>query len=91
MKRVPYNGYLEIWLQRVTQPNSVGIDFSSDERICQIVNGESPDLWENSWIASNDLKAALDVSKIIVSSVSEAEEVVSPAEIALFQQNAREY
>jgi len=91
MKRVPYNGYLEIWLQRVTQPNSVGIDFSSDERICQIVNGESPDLWENSWIASNDLKAALDVSKIVVSSVSEAEEVVSPAEIALFQQNAREY
>ena len=25
MARVPYNGYLEIWLQRVTQPKAVGI------------------------------------------------------------------
>jgi RNA-directed DNA polymerase len=91
MKRVPYNGYLEIWLQRVTQPQSVGIKFSSDEKICQIVNGESPNLWENAWIASGDLKAALDVSKIVVGSVGEAEEVVSPEEVALFQQNAWAY
>jgi hypothetical protein len=91
MKRVPYNGYLEIWLQRVTQPQSVGIEFSSDERLCQIVNGESLDLWENTWLASNKLKAALDVSKIVVGSVGEAEEVVSPEEVALFQQNAWAY
>lgn len=91
MKRVPYNGYLEIWLQRVTQPKSVGIRFSSDERICQIVNRESPDLWESAWIASSDLKAALDVSKMIIGSVNEAEEVVSPEEVALFQQNAWAY
>lgn len=91
MKRVPYNGYLEIWLQRVTQPQSVGIEFSSDEKICQIVNGESLDLWENTWIASSDLRAALDVSKIVVGSASEAEEVVSPEEVALFQQNVWAY
>jgi len=91
MKRVPYNGYLEIWLQRVTQPQSVGIAFSSNERICQIVNGESPELWENTWIGNSDLKAALDVSKIVIGSVSEAEEVVSPDEVALFQQNAWAY
>jgi RNA-directed DNA polymerase len=91
MKRVPYNGYLEIWLQRVTQPQSVGIEFSSNERICQIVNGESPELWENTWISNSDLKAALDVSKIVIGSVSEAEEVVSPDEVALFQQNAWAY
>lgn len=91
MKRVPYNGYLEIWLQRVTQPQSVGIRFSSEEKICQIVNGESPDLWENAWIASSDLKAALDISKIIIGSASDAEEVVSPEEVALFQQNAWAY
>lgn len=91
MRRVPYNGYLEIWLQRVTQPQSVGIEFSSNEKICQIVNGGSPELWENTWIASSDLKAALDVSKIVVGSVSEAEEVVSPEEVALFQQSAYAY
>jgi hypothetical protein len=55
------------------------------------VNGESLDLWENTWLASNKLKAALDVSKIVVGSVGEAEEVVSPEEVALFQQNAWAY
>lgn len=91
MKRVPYNGYLEIWLQRVTQPQSIGIRFSSEERICQIVNEESSDLWENSWVASSDLKAALNASKIVVGLASDAEEVVSPEEVALFQQNAWAY
>lgn len=91
MGRVPYNGYLEIWLQRVTQPQSVGIQFVSDEPICQIVNGESPKLWENDWISSNDLKGALDVSKILVGSVDETEEVIQPEEVALFEQNAWAY
>ncbi len=50
LKRVPNNGYLEIWLQRVTQPKSVGLKFVSDETICQIVNGETPILWGNEWI-----------------------------------------
>ena len=87
MKRVPHNGYLEIWLQRVTQPEAVGLQFTSDEPICKIVNGGTPDLWENGWIASNDLKRALDVSKILVGSVSDAEETVQPEEVVLFEQN----
>jgi hypothetical protein len=91
MKRVPYNGYLEIWLQRVTQPKAVGIQFDSPELICKIVNGETPDLWENRWIASNELKQALSVSKIVVASVSDAEEVIQPEEIELFKQNAWAY
>jgi len=91
MKRVPYNGYLEIWLQRVTQP--VSIPFKSEEPICRIVNGETPapDLWENAWIANNDLKDALDVSKIVVGSMSDIEEVVQPEEIELFKKNAWAY
>lgn len=91
MARVPYNGYLEIWLQRVTQPRVVGIQFSSDEPICQIVNGGTPNLWENGWISSNDLKDALSVSKIVVGSVSDIEEVVQPEEVKLFKQNAWAY
>ena len=91
MVRVPYNGYLEIWLQRVTQPRAVGIPFVSDEPICQIVNGETPNLWENGWISSNDLKDALRVSKIVVGSVSDSEEVVQPEEVELFKQNAWAY
>lgn len=91
MRRVPHNGYLEIWLQRVTQPKTVGIEFSSDEKICQIVNRETPELWKNSWIASRDLKAALDVSKICIGSVEDAEELVSQEEVQLFYRNSQEY
>jgi len=91
MARVPYNGYLEIWMQRVTQPRAVGIPFVSDEPICQIVNGKTPNLWENEWISSNDLKDALEVSKIVVGSVSDTEEVVQPEEVELFKQNAWAY
>jgi len=91
MARVPYNGYLEIWLQRVTQPQAVGIDFKSSEPICQIVNGATPDLWENDWISSDALKKAMDVSKIVVSAAKDAKEVVQPDEVELFKENAWAY
>ncbi len=91
MARIPYNGYLEIWLQRVTQPRVVGIQFNSDEPICKIVNGKTPDLWENGWISSNDLKNALRISKIVVGSVSDTEEIVRPEEVELFRENAWAY
>jgi hypothetical protein len=91
MDRVPYNGYLEVWLQRVTQPKTIGIRFNSNEPICKIVNGETPDLWENGWIASKDLKDALKVSKIVVGSAADTDEVVQPKEVELFKQNAWAY
>lgn len=91
MKRVPYNGYLEIWLQRVTQPKAVGIEFESDEPICQIVNGGSPQLWECGWISNSALKNAINVAKIVVADVAEAAEVIEPEEVELFKQNAWAY
>lgn len=91
MKRVPYNGYLEIWLQRVTQPKAVGIKFESNESICKIVNRENINLWESGWISSKELKSALDVKKILISDPSEAMEVIDPKEIQLFKENAWMY
>lgn len=91
MARLPYNGYLEIWLQRVVQPKSVGLPFESDEKICKIVKGDILDLWDNGWIACQDLKDALEVSKIIEGSVYDADEVIQPEEIELFKQNAFVY
>tara|TARA_R110000787_G_C13407398_1_gene443922 strand:- start:169 stop:1665 length:1497 start_codon:yes stop_codon:yes gene_type:complete len=91
MKRVPYNGYLEIWLQRVTQPQAVGIEFVSDEPICQIVNGAGPQLWNCGWIASEVLKNAIDVKKLVVANVANSSEIIQPEEIELFKQNAWAY
>ncbi len=89
MKRVPYNGYLELWLQRVIQP--LGIPFDNEEPICKIVNEESADLWENSWIASKALKDALHTSKIVVKPITDTEEVIKPEEIELFTRKAWSY
>ena len=91
MRRVPHNGYLEIWLQRVIQPEAIGMKFDSDESICQVVNGKTPDIWENKWIASVGLKNALEVSKIIVGSAADTPEVVQPKEVELFKRNAWAY
>jgi len=91
MDRVPYNGYQEIWLQRVTRPKAIGIRFESKERICQIVNGEDTVLWENDWIASKDLIKALDVTAILTDTPEEMNEVVQPDEVALFKQKAWSY
>ena len=91
MRRVPYNGYLEIWLQRVTKPASVGMTFDSDEKICQIVDGATAKLWENDWISSGKLVAALDVSKIVVGLAAEKGEVVQLEEVELFNENAWAY
>jgi hypothetical protein len=92
MARIPYNGYLEVWLQRVTKPKAVGIAFESDEPICRIVNGESPQLWECGWIANSALKMmALEVNRIVVADAGDAQEVVQPVEVELFKQNAYAY
>lgn len=91
MQKLPYNGYLEIWLQRVTQPRAVGIKFDSSEKICKLVNGESLSLWNNEWISSKDLKNALDSSQIIVGAAEDVTEAISPSEVILFQKNASSY
>lgn len=91
MARIPYNGYLEVWLQRVIKPNSVGLSFKSNEPICQIVDGQTPTLWDCTWISSLKLKSAMDVSKIVLSDASDASEVIQPDEVELFKQNALAY
>ena len=91
MKKVPYNGYLEIWLQRVTQPKAVGIRIKTKENICRIVNGEDVILWDNSWISSPALLRALDVTQIVISTPEDIDEVVQLEEVALFAQKALAY
>ncbi len=91
MSKVPYNGYLEVWLQRVTKPKSVGIDYTSKENLCRIVNGEVIDLWNSSWISNKKLKDALHVSKIVVKDAKEMPEVMTPEEVELFKKNAWQY
>lgn len=91
MSQVPHNGYLEVWLQRVTKPKAVGIEYKSAESLCRIVNGEKVELWNTSWIGNKNLVGALDVTKIVVKDATEAPEVMKPEEVELFNANAWQY
>lgn len=91
MRKVPYNGYLEVWLQRVTKPEAVGIEYISNEKLCRIVNGETVSLWDSSWVANKKLVAALDSTKIVVKDAADTPEVMTPQEVELFKKNAWMY
>lgn len=97
MERVPNNGYLDIWLQRVTIPAPIGLIYpDSENAICKIVNmygssGKEVKLWSNDWIQSNDLKEALNASKIVITDPRDINQIVQPEEYKLFRRNAWEY
>lgn len=91
MKKVPYNGYLEIWLQRIIQPQTVGIAFESNETICKIVNGENQQLWDSSWIASPALQKSVDARKIVTADLTKSPEVIQPKEVMLFKEKSLQY
>jgi len=88
MKRIPHNGHLEVWLQRVTKAKGVGVNFESLEPICQIVNGDKVQLWNNDWISNQTLVQALDVTKIVISKPEELEPVPKTEELSLFREYA---
>ena len=87
MKKIPNNGYLEIWLQRIIMPESENVFYDSDEAICKIVKGESVSLWNNEWITNKKLKDALDTSTMIVKSPNEVSKIMQPEEIQLFKKD----
>ena len=86
MKKIPHNGYLDIWLQRVTVP--LGITFDSDEAICKIVSGDAATLWNSDWLDNANLSEGLDVSKIVIGQASESKPTMEPKEVELFTINA---
>jgi len=68
--RIPNNGYMELWLQRVALPNQLG--FLSTELICKLVDDEtSQSLWHNSWIEKIDTRKSLEGYSIIDRTVLE--------------------
>ncbi|MDO6725457.1 RNA-directed DNA polymerase [Cognatishimia sp. 1_MG-2023] len=88
MKRIPHNGHLEVWLQRVTKAKDVNLNFESSEPICQVVNGQDTKLWNNDWISSQALVQALDVAKLVISKPEDLDPVPKTEELSLFREYA---
>jgi RNA-directed DNA polymerase len=76
-------GHMEAWLQRISHSFVPSLDYK--EALCQLVNGESVELWNNAWIDSAALKAAIDPATIVdKEELQKLNPIVSPKEIELF-------
>ncbi|HMV38464.1 MAG TPA: reverse transcriptase, partial [Plasticicumulans sp.] len=79
----PNTGHMQIWLQRMTLPIDKSIDYA--ETICKVVAGTADRLWNNDWISSAELKAAIDATKIVDISMRDGLSPVIPlSEVELF-------
>ena len=80
---------MQIWLQRVTFPLDRHIDY--DEAICKLVATGTGRLWNSDWVLSQDLKAAVDATKIIAAKTrDEIAPVIPLKEVELFLSKAAE-
>jgi hypothetical protein len=83
LSQLPNTGHMEVWLQRISHPLEPRLRYK--EQLCRLVKNRAADIWNNDWITSPKLKAALDASQIVSKSkVQSLKPVIKPIEIALF-------
>lgn len=83
LSQLPNTGHMEVWLQRISHTFVPNLGYK--ETLCNLVKGESVVLWNNDWINSPKLKAAIDPSKTInTTKLRSLKPIVKPKEITLF-------
>ena len=84
-RNVPYNGYLEIWLQRVMVPLNLNMNIDIEETICKIVGGQDVSIWNSEWINSAGVTNAMKRSIINSKLLHSVPEVIPLDEVKLFK------
>jgi hypothetical protein len=80
---LPNTGHMEVWLQRIS--HSFVPNLGYQEPLCRLVKGDSVVLWNNDWLNSAKLKAAIDPAKILnKAKLRSLKPIVRPKEIELF-------
>ena len=83
LSQLPNTGHMEVWLQRIS--HSYFPDLVYKETLCRLVKGEAVTIWNNDWITSPTLKAAVDPALIIDQvKLAGLKPIVRPKEIELF-------
>jgi len=82
-EKLPNTGHMQLWLQRISQPISTNVLY--DEPLCKLVSGESPIIWNNDWISSKDLLAAITPELLVDrKKLGKLSPVVPVSEMAIF-------
>lgn len=83
LMQLPNTGHMEIWLQRISHSFEPRLGYI--EPLCQLVKGESVDVWNNDWITSEKLKAVLNPSTIVSKArLHSLKPIIKPKEIEMF-------
>jgi hypothetical protein len=83
LSQLPNTGHMEVWLQRISHSFIPNLDYK--EALCKLAKGDPVTIWNNDWITSMKLRAALDPSKIVnKAKLGSIKPVVKPREIAVF-------
>jgi hypothetical protein len=83
LSQLPNTGHMEAWLQRISHSFVPNLGYK--ETLCRLVKGDSVALWNNDWITSATLKAAIDPAKIVnKAKLRSLKPIVRPKEIELF-------
>ena len=83
LSQLPNTGHMEVWLQRISHSFVPNLGYK--EALCRVVKGDSVVLWNNDWITSAKLKAAIDPSKVVnKAKLRSLKAIVRPKEIELF-------
>lgn len=80
---LPNTGHMEAWLQRISHSFVPNLIYK--ETLCRLVKGDSVILWNNDWITSATLKAAIDPAMVVnKAKLRSLKPIVKPKEIELF-------
>lgn len=83
LSQLPNTGHMEVWLQRISHYFEPKLGYK--EALCQLVRGKPVTVWNNDWITSTKLKAAIDPTRIVNKAKLKAlKPVIKPKEIAVF-------
>jgi hypothetical protein len=83
LSQLPNTGHMEVWLQRISHSFEPRLGYK--EKLCKLVKGKTVEFWNNDWITSASLKAALDPAKIVNKpKLRSLKPIVKPQEIELF-------
>lgn len=83
LSQLPNTGHMETWLQRISHSFVPNLGYK--ETLCRLAKGDSVALWNNDWITSATLKAAIAPAKIVnKAKLRSLKPIVRPKEIELF-------
>jgi len=88
--KVPNTGLVDIWLQRLTIPCLKEMKYS--EPVCQVVEGDSVQIWNNDWLSKGKLRSAINPELMVIKKKQkQAKPVIQENEFSLFLRQIADY